>query len=405
MSEFEAELSAALRPAAELHEPPCALDLDRARVHGRRLRRRRQGLQAGAAMAATALVAVLVTGSLSGGGGAAVVPASPPATSGGESANDPVTTGITFGWLPSGFHVTGGGTEGTFDNDLAAGNGKTTLFVAVQSSGGGVAGNNCGYVRTFGSHSAAPIYSCSPSASASGLQHLSWDPAPGSSQAIAQHYAKLGWQVADGGQAFLFAGPGDETADQLTAIMLRVAENVRLGGHRALPMPFHLAKPPTGLAFAYGYTSQGADGTPPGEAANGDPIGTGPAPGVAAGLEYGGIDATMNDQPGFELAVQKADSDAAFPDQYELQIDGGPPAAADIHSITVDGHPARIATKGLFEVLVVHDVNGFDVRLSVGGDANAQSFVDKAGGLIGYFHTITFFGTDPATWTVDVLGR
>jgi len=89
MSEFEAELSAALRPAAELHEPPCALDLDRARVHGRRLRRRRQGLQAGAAMAATALVAVLVTGSLSGGGGATMVPASPPATSGGETANDP----------------------------------------------------------------------------------------------------------------------------------------------------------------------------------------------------------------------------------------------------------------------------------------------------------------------------
>jgi len=104
-----------------------------------------------------------------------------------------------------------------------------------------------------------------------------------------------------------------------------------------------------------------------------------------------------------ELTVQKADSDAAFPDRYEIQLDGGPPAAADIQSTTVDGHPARIATKAGFQVLVVHDVNGFDVRLGVGG-AKAQAFVNEAGGLVGYFRTITFFGTDPATWTVDVLG-
>lgn len=402
MSELEAEFSAALRPEVGLQEPPCALDLDRARVRGRRLRRRRQGIQAGAAMAATALVAVLVTGSLAGGGGPAVVPASPPATSGGESANDPVTTGVTYGWLPSGFHVTGGGTEGAFDDDLVVGNGKTTLFVAVQPSGGG-SGNGCAFVYLSASPGAAPIYSCTASAPESGLTDLSWVAAPGSSQALAQHYAQLEWRTADGRLATLFASPGGETADQLSTIMLRVAANVRLGGHRALPMPFHLAKPPAGLQLADAYTSQGADGTPPGEAANGDPLGEGPPPGVAAGLEYGGLDATMSNLPGLELAVQKADSDAAFPDRYELQIDGGPPAAADIRSTTVDGHSARIATKGGFQVLVVHGVNGFDVRLSVGG-AQAQAVIDAAGGLVGYFHTITFFGTDPAAWTLDVLG-
>ena len=313
-----------------------------------------------------------------------------------------MTTGVTYGWLHSGFRITGGGTKGTFNDDLVAGNGKTTLFVTVQQSGV-QGGNGCAFVYQSASHGATPFYSCTASAPESGLKDLRWDAAPGSSQVIAQHYAQLEWQTADDRQATLFANPGDETADQLTAIMLRVAQNVRLGGHRALPMPFHLAKPSANLPLAYGYTSQGADGTPPGEAANGDPLGSGPAPGVAAGLEYGGIDATMVDSPGLELAVQKADSDAAFPDEHEIQIDGGPPAAADIQSTTVDGHPARIATKGGFQVLVVHDVNGFHVRLAVGG-AEAQAVVDAAGGIVGYFHTITFYGTGPATWTVDVLG-
>jgi hypothetical protein len=125
---------------------------------------------------------------------------------------------------------------------------------------------------------------------------------------------------------------------------------------------------------------------------------------VAAGLEYGEIDATTGDSPGLALTVQKADSDAAFPDVYETQIAGQQPSAADIRTTTVDGHSARIVTKAGFQVLVVHDVNGFDVRLGVGG-AQALSLVNEAGGIVGYYHTITFSQSDPATWTVNVLGR
>jgi len=404
MSELNAELSAALRRAVDLQEPPCALDLDLARAQGRRLRRRRQGLQAGAVMAVTALAVVLITGPLSGGDdGAAVPPASPTAPSGTESANDPITTGVSFGWLPNGFHITGGGAQGTLHDDLNAGDGRTALFVTVAPPGTD-SNPDCTLEYQSGWQTAGPVHSCDTSTAVPGLKSAKWVAAPGSSQAIAQHYAQLDWRTADDRQAALFASTGGESADQLTTIMVRVAEHVSLGAHRALPMPFHLAKPPTGLPLAYAYTSEGADGVPPGEAANGDPLGAGPAPGVAAGLEYGEIDATTGDSPGLALTVQKADSDAAFPDVYETQVAGQQPSAADIRTTTVDGHSARIVTKAGFQVLVVHDVNGFDVRLGVGG-AQALSLINEAGGIVGYYHTITFFQSDPATWTVNVLGR
>jgi hypothetical protein len=309
---------------------------------------------------------------------------------------------VTFGWLPGGFHVTGGAARGGLDDDLVAGDGKTTMFVTVLPSG---AGNpKCVIVYPSGMQPSWSASSCDSSTPGPGSQSEIWIVAPGSGQAAAQHYAQLQWRMADGREADLFASTGGESADKLATIMRSVAEHVRLGAHRPLPMPFHLAKPPAGLQPAYAYTSQGADGTPPGEAVNGEPLGAGPAPGVAAGLEYGGLDATTGNLPGLELTVQKADSDAAFPDRYETQIDAQQPNAADIRTTTVDGHSARIVTKAGFQVLVVHNVNGFDVRLGVGG-AQALSAVNEAGGIIGYYHTITFFQTDPATWTVNVLGK
>ena len=403
MTDLEAELSVALRPAADLAQPPFELDLDRARVRGLRLRRRRQGLQVGVATTATALVALLVTVPLSGRGGSTVPSASPTSTSGGTPTNDPLTTGVTFGWLPSGFHTTGGAAQGTQNDDLVAGNGKTTLFVTVLPPGS-VSASTCTSVLPAnsapnGAYSSTVQIVCDTPSPGAGITDEQWVVAPGPQ---VTQYAELQWRMANGRQASLYASPGD--SDQLTTMMLQVAQNVSLGAARALPMPFHLAKPPAGLQLAYAYGSQGADGTIPGEAANGDPVGMGPAPGIAAGIEYGGVDATTSNLPGLELAVEQAVPDSAFPTEYQTQINATPATPADTRSTKVDGHPARIVTQGGFEALVVHGVNGFDIRLAVGG-AQAMSDVNAVGGIVAYFHTITFYDTDPGTWTVNVLGK
>ena len=398
MTELEVELSAALRPPAELEHPPFELDLGRARVRGRRLRRRRQGLQVGAAMTATMVVALLITVPLSGHGGSTVPPASssPTPTTAATPANDPLTTGVTFGWLPSGFHVTGGSTQYTDNDDLVAGNGKTKLFVSVWPLGSG-SGSTCAPESNSGTGTIQFV--CDAPIPGANLTDAHWVVAPGVTNTM-NPYAELQWRMASGRQAVLFASPAEDNGGQLTTMMLRVAENVRVGPARVLPMPLHLAKPPTGLALAYAYSSEGTDGTIPGEAANGVPAGDGP-PGIAAGIEYGAVDATASNVPGLEIAVEQAVPDSAFPTRYQTAINATAPTAGDIRSTTVDGHPARIVTQGDFEVLVVHGVNGFDVRVGVGG-AQAMADVNAAGGIVGYFHTITFYDTNPATWTVNV---
>ncbi|MGH6655435.1 MAG: hypothetical protein ACRDVE_09535, partial [Actinocrinis sp.] len=70
---------------------------------------------------------------------------------------------------------------------------------------------------------------------------------------------------------------------------------------------------------------------------------------------------------------------------------------------SIDGHQAMRSSDSGSEVLKVHDVNGFDVSIAALGPDAVQK-IDSLGGLVGYFHAMTVYQTDPNTWTTDVVG-
>jgi hypothetical protein len=176
----------------------------------------------------------------------------------------------------------------------------------------------------------------------------------------------------------------------------------RVGGEADLEGALDLRAAPAGLPLDYAYSVAGQEGDPVGEAANGDPADSTPELGTAAGLEYGGLDAVFGDLAGLSVTVQSAV--AAFPTAFEVRLGGGPPSAARTKTLTVNGHTARDVSVDGYEALVVHDVDGFDIRVAVAG-TSALNAVAADGGLVGYFDQITFSGTNPATWTYDVIGH
>jgi hypothetical protein len=242
---------------------------------------------------------------------------------------------------------------------------------------------------------------CTP-ATATDSASINWVYKPGTEAAKNQGMAELTWSYAPGKDASLYASLGSMSAAKLISVMTEVVKNGVRTEPATAAMPFHLPAAPAGLSLAYAYSVIGQQGNQVGEAANGDPASSVPDLGTAAGLEYGGIDAVFGGSTGLTITVQSAAAD--FPTAFETQLDGEHPSAAQTQSLTVDGHTARIVSAHGFEALIVHDVNGFDVRIAAGG-APALSAIAADGGLTGYFGKMTFYGVDPASWTYDVIGK
>jgi hypothetical protein len=385
------------------------IDLNRARAEGRSLRHRRRAGGAGiTAVAGCAIAVVLATTIGTHAGPTPLVEPTTPSLgtkTGVPASEDPLQETLQFGTLPAGFVLTGAASEVAVTVPTASdGSTRLTLLQGSQSTyEQGCPGS--GTTVSFTSDSVLEqggSVSCGPSAGP-GAASINWVYKPGTAAAKNQGFAELTWLYAPGSYATLQASLDSMSAAGLIKVMTEVVENgVRTGPATAVAMPFHLPASPAGLSVAYAYSVAGQDGDPVGEAANGDPSDSTPDLGTAAGVEYGGIDAVFGNAAGLSVTVQSAV--AAFPTAFEVQLDGGPPSAAQTKSLTVNGHTARSVSIDGYEALVVHDVDGFDIRIAAAG-TSALNAVAADGGLEGYFDQITFSGTNPATWTYDVIGH
>jgi hypothetical protein len=380
-----------------------SIDLGRARTEGRSLRNRRRAGGAGISAVAGCAIAVVLATTI--GAHSGPTPLAEPTTpslgtkTGIPASEDPLQETLQFGTLPAGFVLTGADAEGAGAVPTAS-DGSTRLTLLPGSS------------STYDQGCQAPVYlnsvlaqggsvSCGPHGP--GAASIRWVYKPGTAAAKNQGFAELTWLYAPGSYATLQASLDSMSAASLIKIMTEVVANgVRSGPATAVAMPFHLPAAPAGLPLTYAYSVAGQDGDQVGEAANGDPASSTLDLGTAAGLEYGGLDAVFGSAPGLAVTVQSAAAD--FPTAFELQLDGGPPSAAQTKTLTVDGHTARSVSSDGYEALVVHDVDGFDIRVAAAGTP-ALNAIAADGGLVGYFGKITFSGTNPATWTYDVIGH
>lgn len=408
---LEERLADCFQADSDTVPPTSSIDLSRARIKGRAMRLRRRVGGAGFALVAAGLVAVVLATNTGMGGRPASLdqPGKPSlGTKTGVSASvDPLQVALQFAALPGGFVLTGADAEEAGAVPTAS-DGSTRLTLLPGSLDTSGQGGGCGisggvvYVQA-GSGPGGGSGSCGTSASAdSGAASIDWVYKPGTAAAANQGFAELVWSYAPNRYATLQASLGSMGAAQLIRVMTEVVQNgVRTGPAAAAAMPFHLPAAPAGLTLAYAYSAIGHDGGQVGEAANGDPESSTPDLGTAAGLEYGGLDAVFGSANGLAVTVQSAAAD--FPTGFETQLGGQRPSAAQTKTLTVNGHTARTVSLGGYEALIVHDVNGFDVRIAAAG-ASALAAVNAAGGLVGYFDKITFYGTDPDGWTYDVIG-
>lgn len=385
--------------------PPAGIDLDRARSEGRSMRVRRRAGGGGVTVVVVASLVAAVFATYNGmqARPAPLVQPSRPSlgtkTAVPES-QDPLRETLQFADPPAGFVLTGVDGDGTLAAATASdGSTRLSLLQGLQSA----ADQACMAATAFGPGTTGenePM-GCSPS-TGPGAASIIWLYKPGTAAAKNQGAAELMWRYAPNSYAALYASLGSMSAANLIKVMTEVVENgVRTEPAAAAAMPFHLPAAPAGLTLAYAYSVIGKDGDQVGEAANGDPDFAVPDLGTAAGLEYGGIDAVLGNLPGLTITVQSAAAD--FPTPFETQLGGQHPSAAQTKSLTVGGHTARTVSLDGYEALVVHDVNGFDVRIAVAG-TSALAAVATDGGLVGYFDKITFYNVNPATWTYDVIG-
>lgn len=384
--------------------PTTGVDLDRARADGRSMRRRRRAGGAGVAVVGGCLIAVIAATSIHSLAGP-VPPTQPDQpitpslgmTSGVPTSEDPLQVTLQFAVVPKGFTQTGAdGEEPESASTVSDGSTRLTLLPGT----GGSDTSGCVMIVNAASPGARPSESCAPSPGP-GASSIKWIYKPGTAAAKSQGMAELTWTYSGNVAATLQASPGSMSAANLIKVMTQVVTDGVRTESAAVAMPFHLPAAPPGLTLAYAYSVIGQDGDQAGEAANGDPESYTPKLGTAAGLEYGNVDADLGNASGLTVTVQSAAAD--FPTQFETQLDSQEPSAAQTKSLTVDGHTARTVSVDGYEALIVHDVNGFDVRIAAGG-TSALAAITADGGLAGYFSKITFYDTDPATWTYDVIG-
>lgn len=386
--------------------PASTIDLDRARTQGRSMRLRRRAGGAGVAVLAACLVAVILatnTGLL--GHPAPLVQPSGPSLgtkTAVPASEDPLQETLQFATLPAGFVLTGADGEGAAAvPTVSDGSTRLTLLPGAQNAFGQGCGGAGIAVSIHSTAGGDGSVSCGAS-TGTGVASIDWVYKPGTAAASNEGWAELAWSYAPNRYATLQANLGSMSAADLIKVMTEVVENgVRTEPAAAVAMPFHLPAAPAGLTLAYAYSVVGQDGNQVGEAANGDPAFSVPDLGTAAGLEYGGIDAVFGSATGLTVSVQSAAAD--FPTGFETQLDGLRPGAAQMKVLTVSGHAARSVSLDGYEALVVHDVNGFDVRIAAAG-TSASAAIAAAGGLVGYFDKITFYGENPDSWTYDVIG-
>lgn len=400
MTDMAIRLAAEYESALDTEAPPCAVDVERARSRGRTLRRRHRAVVTGSSALAVVLTALITIGLISGtgpghkpadpdsGGGNYSGPSSPP-------ADDPLATQISFGWLPDAVKVAGVTTQYEAAGTTTAGGAGMRFTTSVLPRGQKWAGNCPTNVTVFPGPDASavkvdPADSCDPPAPKVNGRTAYWLSAPGS-PAVPLEGVALRWQYADNAWAELDASLPKSMSDaDVSQLMHRIAQNMHVSRHKAMPMPFRLSKVPAGWHFEFAFWNDGPDGWQ----VSSDYSGW-----SGASLYVG----TGGTGPGSgTLEIWENPATATFPTATELKSIPANPPPQQLKTVIVDGHQARILTDSDHKALIVHDVNGFDVAVEA-MDPAALAFAGSDAGIIDYYHTLTIFSLDRATWTTHVL--
>ena len=403
---FDSVLHDHLTELADEAAPPCSVVVSQGIAAGRRKANHRlaAGLGGGAlavtAAAAIGVPALLGTGAAPAANGdrSGVVPvgsSTPPgAVKQLTGGTDPLTVTAEFGWLPAALSTASSQVDpqepGTALNaataDLSIGIELTVLPRGAQVPATHFKG---GIVTP---HTSAP--------SVNGHTAY-WTFVPGSSEADADGSVDLAWEYEPNAWATLEYDSTD-TGTDVTSTVYKIADSITFGSPVAKPLPFQLTSPPD-LPVTDAESSRSTS-----------------APTGYGWLTFGGPGAKG---PGSgTLTILTAPAGTLIPKQSSLYASGQnlpsptPTSTADKGQqaqqfltstgttrtpITVDGHQAQLLTTRTTAQLVVLDVNGQDLELTAEGPE--LTTINAAGGLVAYYRTITWLGTDPANWSTSVI--
>jgi hypothetical protein len=374
--------------------PPSALDLGEACARGRSARRRRRAAGVGGGVAGTCLAVALAVALLPG----ASPVAHPPAPAAGTAASptgDPLATTITFGWLPDGLHFSGAIVGSDTGQDSVEASNGTTEFDVTALKAGERPPQTCGDVTIVpaGAYTPPPCYQKAPDV---GGREAYWSLAPDDADAHFDGYVELDWEYAPNAWAYLDANVGSDTSNDIVATVYRVAEGVRFGNAKPIPLPFHLPAAPADMP------NTGAIWVEAPTAARG------PQPrNNWIGVQLTWAEPVSKTADSSALGFILTPSTSTFPTAAELKIGGNAVPAQGVKHITVDGHEALVLTATSDgepdQALVVHDVGGGDFTLTA-FNSLAIHELDAAGGIVAYYKSMQVLGMDRSDWTTDVIG-
>ena len=365
---FDSVLSRELTDLADQVAPACSVTVDRGISEGRRGVRNRQ--LAGVGAGAVAVVAAVAIGvpALAPAGHASPVSQGPaagsavPRFSGGS---DPLTVAAAFGWLPAGLNTLQVGTQpGQPDQIEATGPDPAVDFdLSVYAEG----------QQVIPQHFKGGIVAPHTSAPSVDGHDAYWTFVPGSSESTLEGVADLVWEYAPDAWAVLEYDAPDIGTNSAETIY-KVAESVTFSGPAAQPMPFHLQQP-----------------------AN-LPVQDASVSSTARRLINAAVDFDIAQSPTHTGSGSRLTIVAAAPGHLDI------PAGSDgtTTDITVDGHKAQLETASNFSRLSVYGVNGMDVEIQASG--TELTSINASGGLVAYFHTITWLGLNSVNWTTSVVG-
>jgi hypothetical protein len=373
---FDDSLTEQLSRIADEPAPPSAVDLERAVADARRAKSRRRAGGAASGTVAIALAAALFIPTSSGGSGAPVgtgqQPTVSPSATAALSGTDPATAQATFSMLPSGFvfgdaDVYAAGANTGKLEDLTAYDTATdqgiTLTLPPPGPTPPVADDNGGGLAT-------PV-----SAPLVGPDQALWYSAPGTTEAYV-HGVELAWEITPN-QWVMLDLYGPDTSTAITGLVYQLAEWVQLRPAMVYPLPLHLTPPP-GLPFLEA------------DYANSPP-----------------------DQSGVKLSFGTPDASVSVGGMVSISVgqtwpvgagDGSPTAlaSATVSTTTVNGCAVTLTAAVNDEVLQAPGCDGLEIQINAVG--TAVQALQEQGGILGFFRSITWLGSDPANWTTHVLG-
>jgi hypothetical protein len=392
---WEERLGDRLNALAESEAPGATVTVDDVIVSGRRHLRRRSRTFAltaalvGAIALAAGLLAVAGPGRNSGG----AVPSTSHSATPNPAATDPLSPSVAFGWLPTslnGLYEVQEAASGPNYNvpansttNVAAGNGPGVSMVQAWSTGDDI-------LTATVSEPGSGMPPGDTEIAAGDVQgHQAWwiTGAPGSTKAASAGNLVLEWKYETNAWASVsYHGQTDAAGG---AMVLKVADNLKIGPLYPVALPFSLSRIPAGMHVDSTLVNLSQP--------HGAKLGT-------ASLRICVTSPCSPDSGGLSVVQQEASwagnstliiYDAPLPsvEEPDGQLSQGT-------AVTVDGHSAEVWTnsKGA-TVTFVYD--GASVTISA-----ADTEYRDLGGLSGFLafcRSLSWYGASPSHWTTDVI--